>query len=78
MVFTLNELSEDIERKGEDNNRTSEKKGNAYNRAHKRNTTNRKRSNSYSSISTAGEEIVLILISTDEGDSENDAQCLYC
>jgi hypothetical protein len=39
-------------------NRTIEKKWNAYNRAHKRNTTSRKRSNSYSSISTAGEEIV--------------------
>jgi hypothetical protein len=42
------------------------KKVNDENRATKKN------------ISTEDEDIGLILVSTDEEDSENDAQCLYC
>jgi hypothetical protein len=48
------------------------------NRATKRNIISRKRSNSSSSSSTEDENIGLILVSTDEEDSENDAQCMYC
>jgi hypothetical protein len=51
---------------------------NDENRATKRNITSRKRSNSSSSSSTEYEDIGLILVGTNEEDSENDAQCLYC
>jgi hypothetical protein len=51
---------------------------NDENRATKRNITSRKRSNSSSFSSTEDKYIGLILVSTDEEDSENDAQYLNC
>jgi hypothetical protein len=70
---------ENIEKKERTAKRcTAKKESSTGNRAAKRNTTSGRRSTSSSASSTEDEEIDLMLVSTDEEDSENDAQCLYC
>jgi hypothetical protein len=54
-------------------NRNTEKKNNIDKNAAERNTTSRKSS----TLSSSAEEIDLILVSTDEEDNEDGAQCLH-